>query len=355
VYSKPSVNAVQPKQLLQQRRQRLRPAKAQQQKRSNALTAVAVQNVTLSLLPAVDKRIDDLQYENYNIPTLKYGERVVIQRESSGYPGVGADAYVLTEADYVDAREVKIYSVPVVTLSTIDDVKQVAKLARLNALLEQLIAGKTVTKAKIKSALTLEQHKDYLYHLENDRDPSEINYSNGMPDELRSYNRKLKAADFQQAKYDKMAGMASTGRAKYKQGTVSRALDKAESLYETALERLKEIWGTASPADVYELQNWMDRDIDFDAGHDSTIGISIDSVPRVRGSKSSHALDSGLPKLSQRLKRQECQLVALREAAWDIAFERVLEDNAQSEADTAALKQRIANLRASKHLWGERD
>jgi hypothetical protein len=152
-----------------------------------------------------------------------------------------------------------------------------------------------------------------------------------------------------------MAGMARIGRAKYKQGTVSRALDKAESLYETALERLKEIWDTASPADLYELQNWMDRDIDFDAGNDRTIGISVDSIPRVRGSKSTRALDSGLPKLSQRLKRQECQLEALREAACNIAFERVQEDNAQNEEDRAALKQRIANMRARNSIISERD
>jgi hypothetical protein len=316
---------------------------------------VAVQNATLSLLPAVDKCIDDLQYENYNIPTLKYGERVLIQRESSGYRGVGADAYVFTEADYVDAREIKTYSVPVVTLQTIDDAKQVTKLARLNALLEQLVTGKAVTKARIKSALTLEQYNEYVYKLDAEQDPSEINYSNGMPDELRSYNRKLKAADFQQAKYDKMAAMASTGRAKYKHGTVGKSLDKAESLYEDALERLKEIWGMAAPAELYELQNWMDREIDFDAGHNSTIGICVDSIPRVRGSKSTRALDSGLPKLSQRLKRQECQLVALREAAWDIAFERVKEDNAQNEEDIAALKQRIANMRARNSMTGGRD
>jgi hypothetical protein len=33
-----------------------------------------------------------------------------------------------------------------------------------------------------------------------------------------------------------------------------------------------------------------------------------------------HALDSGLPKLSKRLKRKECQLIALRDAAWQLAF-----------------------------------
>jgi hypothetical protein len=301
---------------------------------------LAVQTVTLLLMPKVDKRIDDVQYANYNIPTLKYGERVLIQRDRSG--GIGADAYVYTEEDYVDGRVEETYAVPVVTLRTIDDAKQVLRLVKLNALLEQLVKDKTATTAQIKSALTLEQYNDYVYRLTTEQHPSEINYGNGMPDELRGYNRKLKAADFQQGKYEKMSGLASIGRAKYKNGTVGKALDKAESLYEDALERLEEIWGTATPAELYELQNWMDRDIDFDAGNARNIGISVDSIPRVRGSKSTRALDSGLPKLSLRLKRKECQLVALRQAAWDIAFEREQDDYVQNQVFSPLLKSLLA-------------
>jgi hypothetical protein len=303
---------------------------------------LAVQTVTLLLMPKVDKRIDDVQYANYNIPTLAYGERVLIQRDRSG--GIGADAYVYTEDDYVDGRVEETYDVPVVTLRTIDDAKQVLLLVKLNALLEQLVKDKTATTAQIKSALTLEQYSDYVYKLTTEQHPSEINYGNGMPDELRGYNRKLKAADFQQGKYEKMSGLASIGRAKYKSGTVGKALDKAESLYEDALERLEEIWGTATPAELYELQNWMDRDIDFDAGNARTIGICVDSIPRVRGSKSTRALDSGLPKLSQRLKRKECQLVALREAAWDIAFEREQDDYVPNPALSTKLKALLEKI-----------
>jgi len=303
---------------------------------------LAVQTVTLLLMPKVDKRIDDVQYANYNIPTLAYGERVLIQRDRSG--GIGADAYVYTEDDYVDGRVEETYDVPVVTLRTIDDAKQVLLLVKLNALLEQLVKDKTATTAQIKSALTLEQYSDYVYKLTTEQHPSEIKYGNGMPDELRGYNRKLKAADFQQGKYEKMSGLASIGRAKYKSGTVGKALDKAESLYEDALERLEEIWGTATPAELYELQNWMDRDIDFDAGNARTIGICVDSIPRVRGSKSTRALDSGLPKLSQRLKRKECQLVALREAAWDIAFEREQDDYVPNPALSTKLKALLEKI-----------
>jgi len=303
-------------------------------------------------MPQVNKRIDDVQYANYNIPTLAYGHRVLVAKERSVEHG---KAYVFTEEDYVDGREETTYEEPVVTLRTIDDAKQVVRLVKINALLEQLINDKTATTAQLRSALTPEQYNDYVRSLSTDTHLSEINYGSGMPRDLRGYNQMLKAADFQQAKYEKMSGLASTGRAKYKYDTVSKALDKAESLYEDALERLEEIWGVATPAELYELQRWMDRDIDFDKGTDRTIGICVDSIPRVRGSKSTHSLDSGLPKLSLRLKRKECQLTALREAAWAIAFESVAEDNAQSEADTARLKERIAHLKSRKNLFEERD
>jgi hypothetical protein len=292
-------------------------------------------------MPAVDKRVDDVQHENYHVPTMMYGQRVLKEVERDGWNPKG---YEYTEADYVDGRDEATYDVPDVTLRKIDDAKQVKQLVRVNALLKQLVEGKTATVAQMRSALTQEQYKEYLYKLTTEQDTSEINYGNGMPDELRSYNRKLKAADFQQAKYEKMSGLASTGRARYKHGTVSKALNKAESLYESALERLEEIWGVATPAELYELQNWMDRDIDFYKGFDRTIGICVDSIPRVRGSKSHRALDSGLPKLSKRLKRQECQMLALREAAWDIAFEREQDEYVTSPVLSAKLKALLANI-----------
>ena len=292
-------------------------------------------------MPAVDKRVDDVQHENYHVPTLMYGQRVLKEVERDGWNPKG---YEYTEADYVDGREEATYDVPDVTLRKIDDAKQVKQLFRVNALLKQLVAGKTATVAQMRSALTQEQYDAYVRSLTTEQHGSEIMYGNGMPDELRSYNTKLKAADFQQAKYEKMSGLASTGRARYKHGTVSKALNKAESLYESALERLEEIWGVATPAELYELQNWMDRDIDFYKGFDRTIGICVDSIPRVRGSKSHRALDSGLPKLSKRLKRQECQMLALREAAWDIAFEREQDEYVTSPVLSAKLKALLANI-----------
>lgn len=315
---------------------------------------MAVQTATLLLIPKVDKRIDDLKYANYNLPTLEYGERVLIQREDSGYRGVGVDAYVFTEEDYVDGRVETTYEEPDVTLRTIDDAKQVERLAKINALLQQLVNDKTATTAQLRSALTPDEYNEYVSSLTAVTHLSEINYGSGMPRDLRRYNQLLKAADFQLAKYEKMAGLKSVGKAKYKHDTLSKAHNKAEHMYEHALENLEELWSVVTPAERHELQQWMDRDVDFDKGFDRTIGIEADTIPRVRGSKSKKALDSGLPKLSSRLKRKECQLTALRTAAWSIAFEAE-EDNVMSADDVARLKERMSKLKIRTNLFSERD
>jgi hypothetical protein len=135
---------------------------------------LAVQTATLLLIPKVDKRIADIEYANYNIPTLAYGERVLIQRDRVG--GIGADAYVYTEDDYVDGRVEETYNEPVVTLRTIDDAKQVLRLAKLNALLQQLINDKTATAGQLRAALTLDEYNEYVSSLTTVKELSEINY-----------------------------------------------------------------------------------------------------------------------------------------------------------------------------------
>ncbi len=55
-----------------------------------------------------------------------------------------------------------------------------------------------------------------------------------------------------------------------------------------------------------------------------THSIDCVGVPRVRGSKSINALDTGLPKLSSRLKKRECQLHALVEAAFELTYENTI-------------------------------
>jgi len=307
-----------------------------------------VQNKTLSLVPKVEKVIADIQHENYHIPMLAHGERMLIQRDRE-LPASGV--HTLTEADYVDGREEVEYRIPDLPLRTINDAVEVRRLSRLNTLLERMVAGSSISTAELKTVLTLQQYADYLDNITNPKQIEEVLYGSGIPEELRSYNRKLQAADFQNAKYEKMASIRARGLANYRTGVVRKAQEKAEHLYERALERLEEIWGVASTGEKQTLQSWMDREVDFDAGPERKIGIDTVSVPRVRGSKSRAAQASGLPKLSQKLKRRECQLSAVLSAATAIVFEPEKE-SVFSEEQIMQLKQRMERIR---NLFPEKD
>jgi hypothetical protein len=271
------------------------------------------------LLPRIDKRIDDLQYENYNVPTMMYGARKLIIRDR--IEEVPSTGYVFVESDYVDARVEQTYEMEQQTFRDIQDEQELQKLQRINQQLETILANKNVSDKRFRATLNAEEYADYLYKFENPSHPSEITYGDGMPVELKSYNIFLRQADFQNNKYEKMHGQKIYGKKNYSSASITAVGNKAESLYEDALERLGEIWSCASHAEQYELQNWLDREYDWDKGVNSTLTIDCGGVPRVRGSRSVNALDSGLPKLSKRLKRKECQLQALRSAACAIAFE----------------------------------
>jgi hypothetical protein len=295
------------------------------------------------LLPQVDERIDDLQYENYNVPTLMYGSRKLIQRSHNVNSATGAHEF--TEDDYVDARVKKTYAIAQHKFRAITDADELHRLHVLNLYMKSIISNKNVSDRHLQSALTAQQYAEYVESLSTQAHPAEIMYGDGMPDELRGYNTMLHAADFQNNKFEKMSALKSTGRKNYSVQSVTAASNKAESLYEDARERLGEIWSSATPAELYELQTWMDRDIDIDRGFVSTISIDCDGVPRVRGSRSTHAMDTGLPKLSKRIKRRECQLIAIRAAACAIAFEPEAKVNdATSAEDADKFRERLKNL-----------
>ena len=293
------------------------------------------------LLPRIDKRIDDLQYENYNVPTMMYGARKLIIRER--LEDLSSTGYALVESDYVDARVEHKYEMEEQTFRDIQDAQELLKLQRINQHLETLLANKNVSDKRLCATLTAEEYADYLYNFENALHPAEITYGDGMPSELHSYTAILRQADFHNNKFEKMHGQKSVGKKNFSSASITAVSNKAESLYEDALERLGEIWSCATPAEQYELQNWLDREYDWDKGVNSTLTIDCAGVPRVRGSKSVNALDSGLPKLSKRLKRKECQLQVLRSAACAIAFEPKQEEEFKLSAEQSAKLRALLN------------
>jgi len=286
-----------------------------------------VQYTAQLLLPVVEKCIDDVQYENYNIPTLLYGSRVLINKDKKNTVGEFA------ETDYVDARVEKQFNKIELPFVDIENAEDLDRLTFINEQLKKLVANKPVSDKLMHVALTEDQMRVYIDSIDSPVHASEVMYGDGMPDELHDYNIMLRKADFQYNKFDNMSLKQVRG-VKFGYGVVTTESDKADSLYEDVLERLHEIWDLASPSHRYRLQCWFDREIDFEKGHDTKISIDPDNIVRVRGSRSARALDSGLPKLSKRLKRKECQLIALRDALIELTFVKVADIEVETKASS---------------------
>lgn len=309
------------------------------------------QYTTQLLIPEIDACVDLIQHTNYSIPTLQYGSRVLTQRDRNVTFGA---AYEYTEADYVDGYEPDEYTLPDAEFNATLNSEQVQRLNKINELLRRFVNGLSVSDKKLKSVLDAEQYSEYTYALTTQKHLSEIDYGDGEPRALRAYKALLKQGDFEYNKYERMSSRRSSGRAKYKSQTIDRVYNKSDGFYERALECLEELWGVSPGYEQHQLQKWMDRDIDFDAGMERTIGIGPVLIPRVRGSRSSNALDSGLPKLSKRLKRKEYQLLALRDAAWKLAFVPV-DEQAIRDEDALKLRERIAKMRSQRNINTELD
>lgn len=300
---------------------------------------MVAQYTTLLHLADVAKRIDDIHYENFHIPVLEHQHRVLHHVENALYE-VG---HVHSERDYVDARIEYEYSQPEFQLRESIRAVDLQRLQRINELFLLSLRKKSISVGKIRQALTKEQFAEFSARLEEVFESAEALYGNGAPFELKRYNKLLNEADFLWGRFENSKVKPKTGKS---------FEDRAERKYEIALEYLEETFVSAkrnfSGGDAYaQLNIWMDRLVDFDAGADRTISIESGLMPRVRGSKSVQALDSGLPKLSKRLKHQYCALCSLLVAACEIAF--VLpEKQEEQQVDSILLKKKLTDLMKKK-------
>lgn len=220
------------------------------------------------------------------------------------------------------------------------------RLTLLNKLLSQQLRGKTVSVGQLKQALTEDEFADYESSLTQPVTTAEVLYADGVPDTLKRYNIMLREADFQYNKYEKMSGLRDNGKAHFKSESLKRTMNKAEQLYERALEFLQDQVEVATrDRRQDELLRWLDRDVVF--GTDGNLGIDADGVPRVKGSRSHHAQDAGLPKLSVRLKREQRVLENLLRAAVACAY-------VPEPAEVAKVPIKLKRIDLSK-LHSERD
>lgn len=259
----------------------------------------------------------EVEYINYSIPT-RYDPATDTVVDGNG---LNAPIDIAAEQRATDKLVADEVAAAIKTWQFKDALTadEYRRLMLLNKLLVQQLSGKTVGKAAIERALTPAEFADYINSLTQPQSFVEVKYADGVPDVLKRYNIMLRDADFQYNKYESMYGMRSIGRANFKSQSLTRTMNKAETLYEHALEYLQEQIGIAERDNRQgELMHWFDRDIDFTTAEN--LGINADGVPRIKGSSSPHAQDAGLPKLSMRLKRELRLLENLLRAAVACAY-----------------------------------
>lgn len=299
------------------------------------------------LLPQVKQRIDEIRHENYHIPCLAHGHRMLRHFSHDPKP--------FEETDYVDAWEPPQYEplpLPFVAQLTKPQAKA---LRRINTCLQRVLDGSRVSSTQLRTALDPEQYTQYLESIDTITQDVEIAYGDGKPQQLISYSKLVRKGDFAYGKSERMSGLARHGIKRYKRSSIERAKNQATRCYERAIERLEELITGADVSERHQLESWLDRPVAFDRGVGHEPSPDVVEIPRVRGSKSPNALDSGLPKLSKSLKRLECQLVALAEAARELVYVQESQEQQQDiteqtskkyqRDDTTRLLRSMANTR----------
>ena len=280
------------------------------------------QYTTLTLLPRIAKCIDDIVYENYTTP-VSNDEKYSAHKQGAEKP---VDLY-----NNYDATALKLK----VEL-TLDELQ---RLININSVFSQYLSTGSISAARLRSVLTAAQRDVFKQALVERTHKEEILYGDGMPTALKRYNMMLHKADMTFGRY---------GRMKIGSRSAVEMEDKAQGLYEKAHEALEEIFTATRGNDMNQLHAWMDRLVQF--GFESTLSIDQVGMPRVRGSKNLCALDASLPKLSKRLKRIECALRALVEAAANIAFEfpAAFVDVEAEQMERDSLQTKLRQLKMSR-------
>lgn len=283
-----------------------------------SFATMVTQYTTLHLLPDWARLIDDLEYENFHIPALMHQSRRLKQVDGNV---VTEPNHQYVEADYADAKPSYEYEVPVLKLRDSVSWDDEERLKCINAAVRASLIGHSLPRRLLCKCLTAEQLMNLDQQVETASHPSEVTYGGGVPQYLSTYNKKIQLADFAWYRFE---------RASYtkKHRSSEHLENKAESLYEAAFEHLTEIYGCVSRGDwgkdaIYQLQAWLDRrvELDLDDLSQTNIALGPHTMPRVRGTKSQYAEDSGLPKLSKKVKQKYLALRVLLEVAVEIAFD----------------------------------
>lgn len=241
-------------------------------------------------------------------------------------------AYVQEQSDIVDAAAKSWQLAPAMTAEDSNT------LARVNQLLTNLLNRKPVHLVQLRKVLTAAKLAAFKESLRTPISAVEVLYADGVPDELKRYNVKLRDADFANNKFEKVSTLKRLRGTQSKYNTTSNTRHQAEHLYELALEYLQDQLEAAEQSKTQDtLLRWLDRDVVF--GEHNNVSPDVDGVPRVKGSRSHSATqDAALPKMLKRLKREQRLLEALLTAAVAIAYVPEVVDVVVQQQDDELIK-----------------
>ena len=317
----------------------------------SSYATMVTQYATLHLLPDWARLIDDLEYENFHIPELMHQSRR-LKHVDGNFVTEPNHQYV--EADYADAKPSYEYEVPALKLQDSVSWDDEERLKCINAAVRASLIGHSLPRQLLRKCLTAEQLLDLDQQVETASHPSEVTYGGGVPQYLRSYIEKLQRADFVWYQLEQASSRESKTNRRRSNAHLE---DKAESLYEDAFERLIEVYSDAKVGNLgkeamFQLHAWFDRriELDLDDLSQTNIALGPHTMPRVRGTKSQYAEDSGLPKLSKKAKKKYLALRVLLEAAVEIAFDIPNKTLGVTQEDSDRLRSMLTALGKSDRV-----
>jgi hypothetical protein len=203
------------------------------------------------------------------------------------------------------------------------------RLQRITAALKTVVDQRSVTDAKMNSALTAQQYAEYIASFDWDISHVEHDDHGDMPWQLVDYMEKVREGD----RYTSIANMFKRSKKRDARGRTAfgRYEDKAFSCYEDAVMDLVNAVETnplRNPMPdskvAADILRWLDRDVNPEPGFEPDISVS--GVPRIRGIKSKYTLVEADPVVGVRLRKHWRQREALSKAALELLYAEPEED-----------------------------
>lgn len=178
------------------------------------------------------------------------------------------------------------------------------RLTALEDILNQLQQGKHIQNRRLKIWLS---EDDYSFLTEEWQSQQELREElQEKPDVIVDYEQRLRKATLL---YNRAEGYRRKGN--------REQLKRFEQQYTSELEDLIECYAEIIAED-YSMTQWFDRDLDFDAGGDSTADLA--SVPRVVTSKSAEAYGTG-GMLSRKRSKRDLKISVVEHAIDQLIYE----------------------------------